>query len=144
VNKHAAALGLVLHPVELLNSFNTKYTENKTVPKWLVDQIMIAILSCITVNQNKNFLNIAPPSEGTILQIQKQMQLQLHASQEGSPSNLNTSSNSDTTQFKLHNNMDEDTWTCTSSLSMRLHIRFFLCREQTGKTKAKINAIQIN
>jgi hypothetical protein len=76
-------LGLLLNPGELLSSFNTKYAENNTIPKWLVDHIMIAILSCITVNQNKNFPNIAPPSEGTILQIQKQMQLQLHASQEG-------------------------------------------------------------
>ena len=31
----------------------------------------------------KKSLNIAPPSEGTILQIQKQMLLQSHASHEG-------------------------------------------------------------
>jgi len=54
------------------------------------------------------------------------MQLQLHALQERSPSNLSTSSNSNTTQLKLHKNMDEDTWTCTSNLSMRLHIRWAL------------------
>ena len=41
--KYAAALVLTLDPVELFSSLNTKYPESKTIPKWLVDQIMGAI-----------------------------------------------------------------------------------------------------
>lgn len=50
----SAASKSVLNPAELFSSFNTDYPENRTFPKWLVDQITIVIQSCITLNHNKN------------------------------------------------------------------------------------------
>ena len=41
---NTAALRLVLDLVQLFSSLNTKYPENKTIPKWLVDRIMIVIV----------------------------------------------------------------------------------------------------
>jgi hypothetical protein len=106
---------------------------------------MIEILSCIIVNQEKKFLNIAPPSEGTILQIQKNRCNFNYMHHKRCHQVKYKALTQSTTQFKLHKNMDEDTWTCTSSLSMCLHIRFFLCIDkEQEKTEDKVNTIQIN